>query len=95
MLFIQNLSERKNKISAIEIKLKDATKMLETQQQLTLCLGDKFIVKNRLEQQNFLYKILNVEKLVLFLILAFIMIILTFNIVGFLFMLMLDKEKGY
>ena len=93
LLFIQNLSERKNKISAIEIKLKDATKMLETQQQLTLCLGDKFIVKNRLEQQNFLYKILNVEKLVLFLILAFIMIISTFNIVGSLSMLMLDKEK--
>jgi len=80
-------------VSAVEIILTDSEKMLEVQQILKQQLGDGFVVKNRLEQQEFLYKILNTEKLAVFLILAFIMIIATFNIVGALSMLMLDKKK--
>lgn len=91
--FIQNLAKRGNKISAIEIKLKNANKMLKVKEQLKAQLGEKFIVKTRLEQQEFLYKILNTEKLAVFLILAFIMIIATFNIVGSLSMLILDKKE--
>jgi lipoprotein-releasing system permease protein len=91
--FIQNLAERENKISAIEIKLKNADEMLKVQEQLKVQLGDKYIVKNRFEQQEFLYKILNTERLAVFLILAFIMIIAAFNIVGSLSMLMLDKKE--
>ena len=91
--FIQNLAERDNKISAIEIGLKDVRKMLKVQEELKIHLGDDFIIQNRLEQQEFLYKILNTEKLAVSLILAFIMIIATFNIVGSLTMLMLDKQQ--
>jgi lipoprotein-releasing system permease protein len=93
LIFIQNLAERDDKISAIELKLKDADQILKVQEQLKAQLGDKFVVKNRLEQQEFLYKILNTEKLAVFLILAFIMIIATFNIIGSLSMLMLDKKQ--
>ena len=91
--FIQKLSERENNISAIEIKLKNQNRMLDVQQELKNNLGSKFIIKNRLEQQEFLYKILNSEKLIVFLILVFIMIIAAFNIVGSLTMLILDKKK--
>ena len=91
--FIQHLSDRENQISAVEIKLNDVKRMLEVQEYLKTELGDSFVVKNRLEQQDFLYKILNTEKLAVFLILAFIMIIATFNIIGSLSMLMLDKKK--
>ena len=93
LAFIQQLADRDNNISAVEIKLKDEDRMLEIQEQLATALGDDFIVKNRFEQQEFLYKILNTEKLAVFLILAFIMIIATFNIIGALSMLMLDKRK--
>ncbi len=93
LAFIQNLADRENEISAVEIKLKNADEMLAVQQELQKELGDIFIVQNRLEQQEFLYKILNTEKLAVFLILAFIMIIATFNIIGALSMLMLDKKK--
>ncbi len=91
--FIQQLASRDNLVSAVEIILTDSEKMLEVQQILKQQLGDGFVVKNRLEQQEFLYKILNTEKLAVFLILAFIMIIATFNIVGAISMLMLDKKK--
>ena len=93
LAFVQDLAERDRKISAIEIKLKDVTEMLKVQEQLKVSLGDKFILENRLEQQEFLYKILNTEKLAVFLIFAFIMIISTFNIVGSSTMLMLDKRQ--
>jgi len=91
--FIQDLSGRENQISSVEIKLNDVKRMLEVQEYLKTELGDSFVVKNRLEQQEFLYKILNTEKLAVFLILAFIMIIATFNIIGSLSMLMLDKKE--
>ena len=93
LVFIQQLADRDNNISAVEIKLKNEDRMIVIQEQLATALGDNFIVKNRLEQQEFLYKILNTEKLAVFLILAFIMIIATFNVIGALSMLMLDKQR--
>ena len=63
------------------------------QQQLQEYLGNDFIVTNRFQQHEFLYKILNSEKLIVFLILSFILIIATFNIIGSLTMLMIDKKK--
>lgn len=91
--FVQKLSERGDNISSVEIKLKNENKMLDCQQDLKNNLGGEFIVRNRLEQQEFLYKILNSEKLIVFLILVFIMIIAAFNIVGSLTMLMLEKKQ--
>lgn len=91
--FIQNLSNRNGEVSAIELKLKSIDDMIKVQEELQVNLGDDFIVKNRLEQQDFLYRILNTEKLAVFLILVFIMIIAAFNIVGSLSMLILDKKQ--
>jgi len=93
LLFIQNLSNRPGEVSAIELKLKDIDDMLRVQEKLKLKLGGDFIVKNRLEQQEFLYKILNTEKVAVFLILVFIIIIAAFNIIGALSMLILDKKQ--
>jgi lipoprotein-releasing system permease protein len=50
-------------------------------------------VKSRFEQHAFLYKILSSEKLAVFLILTFILIIATFNIIGSLTMLLIEKKK--
>ena len=91
--FVQDLAERGNKVSAVEIQLHDAHQALKVQEKLKAKLGGDFIIKNRLEQQDFLYKILNTEKLAVSLILVFIMIIATFNILGSLTMLILDKRE--
>ena len=55
-------------------------------------LGNNYLIQNRFEQQ-FLYKILNSEKLAVFIIFLFIILIATFNIIGSLTMLILIKEK--
>ena len=94
LLFVQQLAQRKDEVSSIEIKLKDEGQMIAIQKQLQKVLGTKYMIENRFQQQKFLYKILNTEKLAVFLILTFIMIIAAFNIVGSLSMLMLDKKKS-
>jgi len=91
--FVQTLLEKPWSISAVEVRLLNDDLMLSAQEELQALLGEKYKVQNRLQQQQFLYKILNTEKLAVFLILAFIMIIATFNIIGSLSMLMLDKKK--
>ena len=94
LLFVQQLAQRKDAVSSIEIKLKDEGQMITIQKRLQKVLGTKYMIENRFQQQKFLYKILNTEKLAVFLILTFIMIIAAFNIVGSLSMLMLDKKKS-
>jgi len=94
LLFVQQLAQRKDEVSSIEIKLKDEGQMIAIQKQLQKVLGTKYMIENRFQQQKFLYKILNTEKLAVFLIFTFIMIIAAFNIVGSLSMLMLDKKKS-
>ena len=52
--FVQDLAERGNKVSAVEIQLHDSHQTLKVQEKLKANLGGDFIIKNRLEQQDFL-----------------------------------------
>ncbi len=90
--FLQDLLQ-KNEVSAIEINIKDESKMLEIQKYLQSNLGENYKVSNRLQQHAILHKILNSEKLGVFIILTFMLIIATFNIIGSLSMLMIEKKK--
>jgi|TARA_B110000495_G_scaffold121806_1_gene105815 lipoprotein-releasing system permease protein len=91
--FVQNLINKSNTVSAFEIKLDDTADMFKIQRSLSNKLGKNYIVTNRFEQQAFLYKILSTEKLVVFLILLFIIIISSFNIIGSLTILIIDKKN--
>lgn len=78
------------RLSAIEIKCKNQE---EVQEKLIAALGDDYIVKNRYQLNDVLFKTLETEKLATFIILAFILIIATFNIIGALTMLIIEKKK--
>ena len=93
LIFVQELINKKEQASSIEIKLKNEDDILLAQQNIQQLLGQKYIVKNRFEQQEFLYKILNSERLAVFVILIFIMIIAAFNIIGSTTILILEKKK--
>ena len=92
IVFLQDLLQKKE-VSAIRVQLKDESKMLEIQKYLQSILGENFIVSNRLQQHAVLHKILNSEKLGVFIILTFMLLIATFNIIGSLSMLMIEKKK--
>ena len=91
--YIQELLNKKNHISSVEIKILDSDNLNNLQKDLRNKLGEKYLIQNRFEQQQVLYKILKTEKLVVFLVLLFIMIISAFNIIGSLSMFILDKKK--
>lgn len=86
------LGEEKN-VSAIEITLKQGESVDEAQKKISLLLGPEFMVKNRIQQNQLLYKTLSWEKFATYMILTFVLIIAIFNIIGSLTMLVMDKLK--
>jgi lipoprotein-releasing system permease protein len=80
-------------VSAIELKLQKNADLEKTQTEISLILGKKYQVKNRFEQQESFFKIMKIEKWITFLILSFILLIASFNIIGSLSMLIIDKKN--
>ncbi len=93
LAFTRELLDEPQKISYIELNLKDKANTNRMQQQLQEKLGKSYVVKNRQQQNTSLYKLLNSEKWAIFLILTFVLIIAIFNIIGSLTMLVIDKRK--
>ncbi len=81
-------------ISALEILLNDTNSTESVKEQLNLILGDRVIVKNRVQLNDALYKMLNTENLAVYLIFTLILIIALFNVVGSIIMMILDKKKN-
>ena len=80
-------------VSSIDLNYKKGTNFNKVQTTLREKLGTDFIVKNRSQQNTSLYKTLNFEKWAVFMILAFVVIIAAFNIVGSLTILVIEKRK--
>lgn len=94
--FARQLFNYSNKVTAIEIKLKQGYSDSEKnnfQDELQKMLGGDFTIRNRAQQNELLYKIMQSEKWAIFLILTFILIIASFNVISSLIMLILDKKK--
>lgn len=81
-----------NEVSSIEIYCNDNARQDNIASKIRTILGDNFTVKDRYQQQDLLYKIMKSEKLSIFVMLMFIFIIASFNIIGALTMLIIDKK---
>jgi len=79
-------------VTAIELKLKSSANLSNAQSDISSILGNKYKVKNRFEQQESFFNIMKIEKWITFLILSFILLIASFNIIGSLSMLIIDKK---
>lgn len=82
-----------NTVTALEIALKPGADLDVVKNEIKKIAGDKFQVKNKYEQNDVLFKTLKTEKLWTFIILAFVLLIATFNIIGALTMLIIEKKK--
>ena len=91
--FARGLFEYSKEITSIEISLASGFNAIEVQKKLGNLLGNKFKIQNRFQQEELLYKIMKSEKLSIFLILSFIILIAAFNIGGSLSMLIIDKKR--
>lgn len=90
--FAQNLFEQPDKISSVELKLKPNADTEQVKAELRQLLGDQFLVRDRYEQQEDVFRIMKVEKMIAYLFLTFILIVACFNIIGSLSMLIIDKR---
>lgn len=91
--FAQQVLERENNFSAIEIRLSPQADMDDMQEKVQQLCGSNFEVKNRFEQRASFYKIMQSEKTISYVILVFILLIAAFNTIGSLYMLVLEKKS--
>ena len=81
------------KATAVELFLTPHAEAARVKKEVKALLGDAFSVKDQQEQQATLYRVMHSEKWAVYVILTFILILATFNVVGSLSMLMIDKRK--
>ena len=82
-----------NEASALLVQITPNTSTRQAKREIQSILGNDFAVLDRYEQQADFYRILRVEKLMTTLLLVFILLIASFNIIGSLSMLIIDKQK--
>lgn len=90
--FVRELMSYEGEVTSMEIQLQEGANSDKCKARIAGILGDKYVVKDKLEQEDSLYKTMNSEKFVIYLILAFILILAAFNIIGALGMLILEKK---
>ncbi len=93
LAFAQHLLDQKGKITQVEVKLREGANVSRVKRELARLLGSKFIVRDRYEQQEDVFRIMRIEKLIAYLFLTFILLVASFNVIGSLSMLLIDKEK--
>jgi len=92
--FIQNiLSYTNGEIDALEIKVSEDANVRNIVQAIEKIVGDEFEVKDRYQQEEAFFKLMNMEKWMAYAVISFALLLLAFNIVGALWMLVLDKKK--
>lgn len=90
--FARRLFQYTTEVSAINLKLKAGADTDAVKKHIQGLLGDDFLVQDRYEQQADTYRIMEIEKLISYLFLTFILMIACFNVIGSLSMLIIDKR---
>lgn len=87
------LLEYHDEVSGIEVFVKPGVNVSRIRSEIRNAIGNELLVKDRFEQQETLYRIMRTEKWAIFIILTFILFMATFNVVGSLTMIIVDKQK--
>lgn len=92
--FTRKLFDYDNEVSAIELKIREGADHDRIQKEIISLLGDGFRVENRYEQQKEIFRIMNLEKLISFIFLTFILLVASLNVIGSIAMLILEKRSN-
>lgn len=90
--FARNLFQYDTEVSSVELKLLPDANVDRVKDKISKVLDKNFLVQDRYEQQMDTYRIMEVEKLISYLFLSFILLIACFNVIGSLSMLIIDKR---
>lgn len=91
--FARNLFGYETEVSSVELKLKPGQDTRKVKEEIKRILGEDFIVLDRYEQQADVFRIMEIEKLISYFFLTFILVIACFNVIGSLSMLIIDKKQ--
>jgi len=91
--FLRRLLRYEKEVSAIEIATTKEASISKIQESIHQIVGESFLVHNRYQQHEVYYKVMKSEKWYVFLILLFILLIASANIIGSIIMLLVEKEK--
>lgn len=89
----RNLFGQQGRLSSLELRLKPGCNVGSAKKQLAQLAQGRYKVLDRYEQQADTFKIMNIEKLMAYLFLTFILVVACFNIISSLLMLIIDKKN--
>ncbi len=90
---MRDLLDGKEGMTSLEIRMKKGFQSQQSRKAIQELLPGGLLLKNRFEQEEMLFKVMRSEKWAIFSILTFILLIATFNVIGSLTMLILEKKK--
>lgn len=88
------LNYKDNQISALELKINSEANEDNIRDAINTNFKNRFIIKNREQLNDALFKMLNTENLAIYLIFTLVIIIALFNVIGAIIMMILDKKKS-
>ena len=91
--FARQLFDQDGMLSSLQLRLKPGTDLAEAKQEIKAAAGEKFRVLDRFEQQEDTFRIMQIEKVLAYVFLTFILIVACFNIISSLSMLIIDKKN--
>lgn len=96
---LRNLLEWEREVSSLEIRVKPeyltatGTVSRQFQSEIATMFGEAYQVRNKYQQNESLYKMMTYEKLAIYLILLFVVLIISCNVFGSLSMLIIEKQE--
>ncbi len=89
----RDLLDRPEELSALEVSVDPSSKIESLEKKIAQVLGSDLDVLNRYEQDEEFLKLMNIEKWMAFLIACLMIVLISFNLIGCLWMIVLDKRK--
>lgn len=90
----RELFDYESEATQVEVKLHPSANESQVMRAIGQALGSRYLVKNRLMQQREAYRLVNIEKWMAFLLLAFILVIASFNVISTLSLLIIEKDDS-
>lgn len=90
--FARAIMNYESEVTSVELKLRDSHDYAKIRPSIEQVLGGHYLLKDKYQQEETLYKTMKSEKLMVFVILAFILVVAGFNMIGTLSMLIIEKK---
>jgi len=91
--FVRKLLELPGQVSFLELKVDEEYNVASVKRQVAEIVGEGFKIKDRYEQDEAFFKLMNLEKWMFYALFCLTLILIAFNMVGALWMLVLEKRK--